>query len=209
MVVPLLTTGGSITELPEEVRALLVRVKYCVFGLWFFGALFALFQPINALTTLFLAIFGTFLLSEDPQMAACYSCLRESPIGPCCGSGGLPMLTPFLLFSAVNATVDLLALVQVFNAFGSKVFQYPQVDLLLCIWVCELCSAVLCWRVFKAVMPPMGAPEGYQQLPAAVSGGPPSGPRTLSGPSGGGAAPGRPPAQNFQPFSGQGHRLNG
>lgn len=201
MVIPMMSPAGSIDELPDEVRPVLVKVKYCVVGLWVFGLLFFFFEPIGSMSTICLAVFGTFLLSEDPQMARCYGFLREG-LGQCCGNGGLSMLTPFLVFSLVNSVVDGLQLAQLFSYIGREMLCLPPVDILICIWVCEFASAVFSWRVLKAVLPPMPEPgNGYQPLPGRLQSAPPSatGSRGDSQANRGG----------FQPFSGEGHRLAG
>eukprot|EP00930_Biecheleria_cincta_P008575 TRINITY_DN110057_c0_g1_i1.p1 TRINITY_DN110057_c0_g1~~TRINITY_DN110057_c0_g1_i1.p1 ORF type:complete len:193 (-),score=16.60 TRINITY_DN110057_c0_g1_i1:241-819(-) len=192
MVLPMVTNVGSISSLPPDVQALLAFSKYFVFGLWIFGLLFALFSPVSALSTMCLAIFGTYLLSEDPQMVNCYAVIRSTVIGQCCGHGGLQMLMPFLLLSAINTLMDSLQLVQVFTVYGVGAFKFIPVDLLLGIWVCEFASTAICWRVLKTIMP--NPADGYQQLP----GGP-----VQTGSSA------TQPAAGFQPFCGQGHRLGG
>lgn len=213
MVLPLMPPNvGTIENLPPEVRSLLGKAKYFVIGLWVFGGIFFIFNPISALSTLCLAIFGTFLLSEDPALANCYSCLRESLIGQCCGNGGLQMLAPFLLLSAINSLVDGVEVVQLLSMYGFQVLQAPAVDLLLGIWICELGSTIISWKVMKAILPTIAPPDNYQQLPGGMPGGfpgrmPPAGPGGSSprrGPAAGGD-----PGRDFKPFSGQGHRLGG
>mmetsp|Transcript_95475 Transcript_95475/g.275671 ORF Transcript_95475/g.275671 Transcript_95475/m.275671 type:complete len:215 (+) Transcript_95475:75-719(+) len=206
--------SGSILTLPEEVRRKLTSIKWCVFGLWFFGGLFFIIQPFSALSTIALAIFGTFFLSEDPQLANCYTFLRESVVGPCCGNGGMAMLTPFLFFSVFNSLLDGLQLVQIFSRFGQTALTIWPVYILVGIWVCETSAALLSWKVLKAVAPSWPEPaggSGYQPLPAGGPGmgvggqplgGRPRPPRQIGMPSSSGGG-------EFQPFAGQGHRLGG
>eukprot|EP00429_Kryptoperidinium_foliaceum_P073129 CAMPEP_0176222126 /NCGR_PEP_ID=MMETSP0121_2-20121125/20073_1 /TAXON_ID=160619 /ORGANISM="Kryptoperidinium foliaceum, Strain CCMP 1326" /LENGTH=198 /DNA_ID=CAMNT_0017561329 /DNA_START=27 /DNA_END=623 /DNA_ORIENTATION=- len=157
-------SASSITTLPEDVRQTLVHIKWCVFGLWSFGAVYFVLQPLSALSTLVLAIFGTFLLHEDPQMTPCYNSLREM-VGQCCGNGGMTMLAPFVVFSVVNAVLDGFQLAQLFYLFGGRMFTSPIVDILVGIWVFETAAAVLSWRVLKAVAPTLPEPGGdYQRL---------------------------------------------
>ncbi|CAE8634972.1 unnamed protein product [Polarella glacialis] len=167
MVVPMgMPMSGGLASLPDEARSLLQKTKYFVMGMWFFGLLFAIYSPISALSTLCLAIFGTYLLMEDPQMSNCYAIIRRSLVGQCCGTGGMQMLMPFLLLSAINTLVDSMQLIQLFSVYGVATFKFVPIDLLIGIWVCELGSTVLCYRVMKLVLPTMQGPlDAYQQLP--------------------------------------------
>lgn len=220
MVIPMpITQQGSILTLSDELRSKLNIVKYCVFLLWGLGVLQFFLQPISAFSTVILAIFGTFLLGEDPQMAKCFNILRDSVLGQCCGSGALAMLLPYMIFSSLNSVLDGMQLLELFTVGGLKVLTYPVVDVLFGIWVCELVSAVLSYQVFKATMPempdggggmqgvPARGPAGYQPL----AGGPTMGSGWPGGaPRGQPTAPSRPAQpQNFQVFSGQGNRLGG
>eukprot|EP00931_Biecheleriopsis_adriatica_P118144 TRINITY_DN93600_c0_g1_i1.p1 TRINITY_DN93600_c0_g1~~TRINITY_DN93600_c0_g1_i1.p1 ORF type:complete len:214 (+),score=40.23 TRINITY_DN93600_c0_g1_i1:56-697(+) len=211
MVIPMANPGVNFASLPEDAQRMLAMLKYPVIGLWFFGFLFALFSPFSALSTMALAIFGTYTLSEDAQMAQCYAIIRRSAIGQCCGTGGLQMLMPFVVLSGLNSVVDSMQLLQVFSQFGWASFKFPAVDMLIGIWACETTSTVLSWRVLKAVLPNLAPLDGYQGLPGEPNG---AGGQPLGGPGPGGL--GRPAPSGprtggndagFKPFQGQGHRL--
>eukprot|EP00747_Dinoflagellata_sp_TGD_P167580 gnl/TRDRNA2_/TRDRNA2_192220_c0_seq1.p1 gnl/TRDRNA2_/TRDRNA2_192220_c0~~gnl/TRDRNA2_/TRDRNA2_192220_c0_seq1.p1 ORF type:complete len:223 (+),score=24.04 gnl/TRDRNA2_/TRDRNA2_192220_c0_seq1:80-748(+) len=220
MVIPLGSPGSqvSIESLPDEAKSLLVGVKWCVIGLWVFGlVLFFVYDSFDALSALCLAIFGTFLLSEDPHLATCYNSLRQSVIGQCCGNPGTPMLAPFLVFSFVNSVVDGLEITQAFTHYGKQTMTHPLVWLKIGISVCEVASTALSYRVLKIVAPTLAEAEDYrdyQRLPEGPSGmtglGPGRGlgglvaPRQQRVP---GAGPVGAGGQSFVPFSGQGHKL--
>merc|ERR1740129_2093519 len=116
---------------------------YCVFAFWVLSAAQFIVQPIAALSTVLLAIFGTYLLQEDPQLAKCYEALRQSVLGQCCGSGGLAMLLPFLAFSSMSSLLDGVQLLQLFAVAGTAALAFPAVDVLLLIFAIESLSTVL------------------------------------------------------------------
>jgi len=214
MVIPLPANSDSIQSLPEDARRLLGFTKYFVMGLWVFSFIFGIFTPLSALSTWCLAIFGTYLLSEDPQMSQCYEIIRNSSLGACCGTGGLRMLMPFFLLGFVNSLVDSASLIQIFSTYGWQTFKVIPVDALLGIWICEMACTLISWRVLKTILP-LGPLEGYQEL----SGGPSQGPmppraasegtgsRPLGGAGPGGLSSGRRPNTDFKPFQGTGHKL--
>jgi len=235
---PMSQAGGSINQLSPELREKLNTVKYTVLALWVLGVLRTILNPMSGLSTLILAILGTFLMSEDPQLANCYAMLRDSFLGQCCGSGGLAMLMPFLVFDGVSAVMDFMQVLTFVTFGGMQILLNPLVLLTFLVLVAETVGTVCTYQVFKETMPSpsqgqqSGAPPGYRPL---SGGGQPTGGAPGQGGGGGGmgsffggagapsgGGPGRPaggsgpsavqgpaPPQSFQMFSGQGNRLGG
>lgn len=215
MVIPMVGFG-SLESLPENVRSTLSKAKYPVYGLWVFGLLqFFLVNPVQAMSAIVLALFGTFLLNEDPQMVSCYRFLRDRVMGErvartCCGNGGLPMLMPFFILSFSNAIVDFFTLARVVTVLGNQLKQPTNAlvfGILLGVWLSETASAALTFGALKAVLAEQGgASLGYQALPGGpASAGPVLGGRGPVAPPGGG----RQAGPDFVPFAGEGHRLGG
>ncbi|CAJ1383246.1 unnamed protein product [Effrenium voratum] len=204
MVIPL-PANESITALPDEARRLLASTKYFVFGLWAFSIVLGIFSPLSAISTWCLAIFGTYLLHEDPQMSSCYDAIRSSAIGQCCGTGGLRMLMPFFLLGSINSMVDAASLIQFFSTYGWKTFEMIPVDALLGIFLCELSCSIISYRVLKLVLPTGPLADGYQELAnGPAQAGRPG--RPLGGAGPGGVVPQQPA---WKPFQGTGHKLGG
>lgn len=227
MVIPIgapLTLGiGSTGDLDENSRRSLARVKYCVLGLWAGGLMRLLLgDPISAISTLLDASFGSFLLAEDPHLMCCYRILRDSLVGQCCGVPGIPMLPPFILFSAVNCIFDALLVSKDFSKHGLRArgVTNPLVDVTIAVLICETLATIFAWSALKSIAatatlsdeayyalsrgdPPRqvamqgllgpGA-RGQQRWPAEPE---ERGPRSQLGPQAG------------APFSGQGFRLGG
>lgn len=142
---------------------------------------------------------GIFLLNDDPNVAPCYACLLNSPLGHCSmGGGGLTCAMTYGFLAGFNAIFLLFKLFSdgpfVFISFGS-----------------QLCGAFLGMKLnamVSAMMPDMAMP---------LQGGGPGGPFG-AGPFGGLGPPGSQPppggggppeAQPFQAFRGTGMRLGG
>eukprot|EP00434_Breviolum_minutum_P015030 symbB.v1.2.013255.t1/scaffold879.1/size325971/2 len=118
------------------------------------------------------------------------------------------MLMPFFLLGAINSVVDGAALLQMFTTYGWNTFAFVPVDILLCIFLCELISSIASWRIIKMVLPMGQFENGYQELP----GGPGvAGARPLGGPGPGGVSNPNPGTRSadFRPFQGTGHKLGG
>eukprot|EP00929_Paragymnodinium_shiwhaense_P062068 TRINITY_DN30993_c0_g2_i4.p1 TRINITY_DN30993_c0_g2~~TRINITY_DN30993_c0_g2_i4.p1 ORF type:complete len:239 (+),score=30.23 TRINITY_DN30993_c0_g2_i4:154-870(+) len=221
---------ASMASLPSRARLMLVGVKCCVIALWILGVAMLAVSGFDAIFTLCLAIVGTSLLSRDPHLEGCYSCLRESAFGQCFASNGLACLVPFLWLAAVNSFVDFLLLMRVaqavfapMNKQDAELKRNPIVMLHLVIFVVEVVAMALSWRVLRELlinnMGLVGLPDGHERLlddgSGPLQGDPRSrgqvvapGQQRLGVPPGTvriAAGPGRP--DFIVPFTGNAHKL--
>lgn len=214
--------GHSINSLPDEARALLRWLKFFVIGQWIFGGLFFFHNPVQAATTLMLATFGTFLLSEDPHLAGCHRFLKQSLVGQCCTQDGLAVIMPFLVFSGVNGLMDTVMVISIFARDGVAALGVFHVDALCGVAISEVGAAVLAGKVLNYVLPTTSPGElSYSPL----AGGPLQPPLQARGmaassgaPAGAAGAPRAPPGatgpaargivpEDIQPFAGTGYKL--
>lgn len=224
MVIPLPGGPGarSINSLPDEARPLLRWLKFFVIGQWVFGGLFFFCRPVQAATTLMLATFGTFLLSEDPHLAGCHRCLKQSPIGQCCTQDGLAVIMPFLVFSGVNGLMDSVMVISIISRDGAAAFGVCRA--VLCgVAISEVGAAVLAGKVLNYVFPatpgsdfgyvplrdgpplPPGQAQGFAAAPGAPPPGAAGAPRAPPGATGPAAR--GPVHDDIRPFTGPGFKL--
>lgn len=219
--------GGAMrlmmSDLPEDARERLRRIRYCVFGLWFFGFMRTLGDFSGAMNDLLLAIMGTFLLSqdEDPTIQRCHECLNRGICGICCTPGGMRLLMPFLLIAMINATFDGVLLVSVLFNNGLIVLLFPLVWYWVGCFVCETLAAYHCWHVIQAITSILNQFEGDYAGLSGDAGAPNQQRQQRNVPGLGGLRPQRglsppqpqrmgphgPQGPQFVPFAGQGHRL--
>ena len=158
--------------------------------------------PVNEVLS---GVVGIFLLSDDPNVAPCYSCLAQSPLGQCTvGGHGLSCVMAYSFLAGLNAIFLTLKL------FVGGPF-------VLVSFVCQGAGAYVALKLntlVNANLPdgPMAPLRGFPQPSGPTFGTGPGGP---GGPGGGPAGPGPTgptgPAQppSFQAFQGTGMRLGG
>ncbi|CAE8725319.1 unnamed protein product, partial [Polarella glacialis] len=147
-----LGSGPQISGPPtDEMLATLRHVKWCVLATYAcVVGRFLADDPFGAINDLFGGLFGTFLLKEDPQLAGCYKCLQDSPLGSM-SEGGLGCLMPYLFMAGLNGIFSALRLYTIASRFGTLLPCTSRLVCFLPIWLLGSClsqigAASLCWQ---------------------------------------------------------------
>jgi len=197
---------GLVMEPPTEgMLARLSYVKWCVLVTYLCAVgRFLADDPFGALNDLFGALFGTFLLREDPALQFCYRCLHESPIGAM-SEGGMNCLLPYTFMAALNGVFSSVRVYTILVKYGTLL---PCTQKLLCYlglptWlslsaIAQTAAVCLCWTVYKQMQRQTfsGTMDAYgdflSQQPGELSG-----VHVENG----------PPRYSFVPYQGRGHCL--
>jgi len=192
--------GGMLIMGPptQRMQKRLSYVKWCVIATYACAVgRFVANDPFGALNDVFGALFGTFLLKEDPVLQGCYRCLHESPLGAM-SEGGMACLLPYTFMAGLNGLFSSVRVYTIMNKFGTLLPCAHKLVCLLPLWLvlssaAQLFAVWLCWKVYKQMQ--QQAFSGIYMNPEAPEGGGLQGPTPT--PPGGGRAAG--PAEGGQP----------
>jgi hypothetical protein len=200
----------DINSLSEDAQNKLRLLKFCVFGLYFFGSLRFIFgDPMGSLQDMMVGIIGTFLLSQDPDpnIQACYGCLARTALGACCVPG-LQMLPSFMMISAINVVYDAIAILPVIFQNGPAALQNTPVLVLTAVFCFEIASAYLSYKIFVSCRPELGlGGQGGSYQPPQFGQGGEVRPPAMQSMGSGNASSGGQSSRDFVPFGGQGQKL--
>lgn len=217
MVIPL-HGMGAMGPPTAEMLVQLGHLKWCVLAQYIcVVSRFIADDSYGAINDLFGALFGTFLLKEDPHLSACYRFLRDTPLGAF-SEGGLSCLLPYMFLSALNGMFGALRLyASLYRTTLQRRRESPLQQLLpFCLAfsaVTQLIAVFFSWKVHRLVQAsgtyghpgdvgPHGPGFGGEELGGLAEQG--QG-RSSSTPATSGQPNRRPGA--FTPFQGQGHQL--
>ncbi|CAE7242058.1 unnamed protein product [Symbiodinium natans] len=182
-----INVGPPTPEMLEKMR----RIRFCVIGTFMaaVGRFCTGDIPINEILS---GIVGIFLLSDDPNVAPCYACLANSPLGQCTvGGHGLSCVMAYSFLAGLNAIFLTLKLL-VGGPF------------VLVSFICQGAGAyqgLKLHNLLNANMANVDGPMGPMLAgPMLQRGG-----NNFPGPQ----APNEPQAPTFQAFQGTGMRLGG
>jgi len=157
--VPIISQHSPVYSAPptEEMLSKLIYVKWCVLATYLCAiGRFVAAEPFGALTDLFGACFGTFLLKEDPALAPCFRCLQDTAALGAMSEGGLSCLLPYLLMASLNCGFGLLRVYTFATRYGTLMPCSERPVCYLPAWVflsslSQLLASCLCWKVYKLV----------------------------------------------------------
>lgn len=242
MVIPMGSMGAGMQgDFPAEVDRNFRRLKGCVLGMMLSAAGVIIFQPLTFAVSVFSvilsslniflnAIFGIWMLKQDPLIGRMFQCLASSCCGPCAEQcqGGLGCLMPFMFANGITIffaliSGDIVAVFKNVNLLFSPVdwansmwgFFYVMWGISVILeYLTQLCAIVFGYSAYKQVrdsgVTMTGGAWAQQGGGGATSGGGVY--RAGTGQASGGddrREPLRPAQQNFQAFGGGGQRLGG
>mmetsp|Transcript_105059 Transcript_105059/g.266892 ORF Transcript_105059/g.266892 Transcript_105059/m.266892 type:complete len:239 (+) Transcript_105059:120-836(+) len=235
MVIPMGGMGaGMAGPFPAELDHRFRQLKRCVLAMLLSALGVIVFMPmcfnanvfsviLSSLNIVLNAIFGIWMLQQDPLIGRMYHCLTTTICQPCgeqC-QGGLQCLMPFMFGNGITVFLNIIQPGDLVNVFGNigKLFKPMEwksglwgfwfvfyAACVLTIYISQISGIVFGYLAYKQV----------RDAGVTVSGGSwtqgGGGAPARQGPAGGddasqSAPEGRPAQQNFQAFGGQGQRL--
>lgn len=189
-----------------EVQGHLAKAKWLVVGLWLGGFVELVINPMAALNTVLLSIFGTYLFKDDLHLGACYRFLERTPVKMCCqNQQTLQLLLPFCVLSAMNSFFDLFTIADGFSRLGfAPALHNVPFDIVLWVFLCETAASYFSLKALGILLPQQ--PTQLQQ-PLLGSGGYPAQNRMGGSAQGGGGPALGGAAPSFAAFQGQGRKL--
>ncbi|CAK0864486.1 unnamed protein product [Prorocentrum cordatum] len=135
-------------------------IRFCVLGI--FAAAVGRFATGDPpITELLCGITGVFLLKDDENLTACYSCLMSTPLENCAGpaGGGFGCLQSFLFISGFNSILMLLNLSSRWQQGTSHGGPFALLSLIF-----QGFGAVYAWRLSTLVTAAQAEQGGAQEM---------------------------------------------